>query len=378
MGKKIKKGQKGEATLYIPRSKAIRKLQLTLKDFRRICILKGVYPREPNKKLAGRNKTYYHTKDINYLAHEKILQKFKEMKIAIKKYKKYMRRDEPDRAKKFKENMPTYTLNHLVKERYPTFVDALRDLDDPLCLINLFAIFQAHKLFDVPNERIQSCCKLAKEFDLYVMKSRSLRKVFLSIKGIYYQAEIQGQTVTWIVPYHFTQKLPADVDYRVMLTFLEFYETMLKFINFKLYNSLNLKYPPKVNIELEANLDSFSYSTLILENKENSIETEIQNEKYQISSEFDQDETVQQMKDKYQNESANLFEGLVFFCNREVPRYSLEFVILSFGGKVLWDTDTIDISNKTITHVITDRDPKFLNMLPNRYKLLIIFILYLI
>jgi len=350
----------------MPRAKAIRKLHLSLKDFRRLCILKGVYPREPNKKLQGRNKTYYHTKDINYLAHEKILDKFREMKIAMKKYKKYMRKDDPEKAKRFKENMPTYTLNHLVKERYPTFVDAIRDLDDPLCLINLFAVFQAHKLFDIPNDRVQTCMKLAKEFDLYVIKSRSLRKVFLSIKGIYYQAEIQGQTVTWIVPYHFTQKLPADVDYKVMLTFLEFYETMVKFVNFKLYSSLNLKYPPVVNTQLEANLDSFSYSTMTVENKENSIETEIQNEKYRISDEFSKDETVKQMKDKYESESVNLFEGLVFFCNREVPRYSLEFVILAFGGKVLWDTDNVDISNKTITHVLTDRDPKFLKMLPNR------------
>jgi pescadillo protein len=366
MGKKIKKGTKGEATLYMPRSKAIRKLQLTLKDFRRLCILKGVFPREPRKKLGGRNKTYYHTKDINYLAHEKILTKFRDMKIAMKKYKKYMRKDNPDKAARFKENMPTYTLNHLVKERYPTFTDALRDLDDPLCLVNLFAVFQAHKLFDIPNDRVQQCAKLAKEFDLYIIKSRSLRKVFLSIKGIYYQADIQGQTVTWIVPYHFTQKLPAEVDYRVMLTFLEFYETMLKFINFKLYSSLNLKYPPQINLELEASLDSFSYSTLLVENKENVIETEIQNEKYRISDEFNKDETVQQMNDKYNNAHANLFQGLVFFCNREVPRYSLEFVILSFGGQVLYDTDTVNISDKRITHVITDRDLKFVQVLPNR------------
>ena len=254
MGKKIEKGKKGEATQYIPRSKAIRKLQLTLKDFRRLCILKGVYPREPNKKLQGRNKTYYHAKDINYLAHEKILQKFKEIKLAIKKYKKYMRKDDPEKAKKIKENLPTYSLNHLVKERYPTFPDALRDLDDPLCLVNLFGTFQAHKLFSIPSERAVKCARLAKEFNFYVIKSRSLRKVFLSIKGIYYQADIQGQAVTWIVPYQFTQKLPADVDYKVMLTFLEFYETMLKFTNFKLYSSINLKYPPQINVELEENL----------------------------------------------------------------------------------------------------------------------------
>lgn len=366
MGKKIKKGTKGEATQYLPRSKAIKKLQLSLKDFRRLCILKGVYPREPNKKLQGRNKTYYHTKDINYLAHEKILDKFQDMKMAMKKYKKYMRKDNPEKAKRFKENMPTYTLNHLVRERYPTFSDALRDLDDPLCLVNLFSTFQAHKLFDIPNERVQACARLAKEFNFYVVKSRSLRKVFLSIKGIYYQADVQGQTVTWITPYQFTQKLPADVDYRVMLTFLEFYETMLKFVNFKLYSSLNLKYPPKINKEVEDNQDSFSYQTMIVENKENSVELAIQDEKYKISDEFNKDETVQQMKNKYENEAASLFEGLVFFCSREVPRYSLEFVISAFGGQVLWDTETVNIDDKRITHVITDRDPKFIQFLPNR------------
>jgi hypothetical protein len=39
---------------------------------------------------------------------------------------------------------------------------------------------------------------------------------------------------------------PADVDFKVMATFLEFYTTLLGFINFKLYSELGLIYPPKV------------------------------------------------------------------------------------------------------------------------------------
>ena len=45
-------------------------------------------------------------------------------------------------------------------------------------------------------------------------------------------------------------QMPSDVDFKVMLTFIEFYATLLGFINYKLYNSLNLKYPPMVGAVL--------------------------------------------------------------------------------------------------------------------------------
>jgi pescadillo protein len=65
----------------------------------------------------------------------------------------------------------------------------------------------------------------------------------------------------------------------------------------------------------------------------------------------------------------NLFQGLKFFLNREVPRESLVFVIRCFGGLVSWDKtlyvgSTFDENDETITHQIVDREDiksKFLN-----------------
>jgi pescadillo protein len=47
-----------------------------------------VYPREPNKKLNGSDKTYFHIKDLKILEHDTLLDKFRDIKTHLKKYKK--------------------------------------------------------------------------------------------------------------------------------------------------------------------------------------------------------------------------------------------------------------------------------------------------
>ena len=39
-----------------------------------------------------------------------------------------------------------YTLDRIVRERYPTFIDALRDIDDALSFCALYAVLSSHKI----------------------------------------------------------------------------------------------------------------------------------------------------------------------------------------------------------------------------------------
>ena len=89
--------------------------------------------------------------------------------------------------------------------RYPSFVDALRDLDDALTLIHLFATLPADQRRNIPDSAVQISRRLALEWQAYIVKTSSLRKVFIAVKGFYYQAEVLGQTITWLVPHQLSQ-----------------------------------------------------------------------------------------------------------------------------------------------------------------------------
>jgi len=248
-----------------------------------------------------------------------------------------------------------------VKERYPSFIDALKDLDDALCMAHLFATLPSDQR--IKEKRVKRCIQLMMEWRNYVVMAHCLKKVFLSIRGIYYQAEVQGVKVTWLSPYQFSQKLPEDVDYEVMLTFLEFYETMLSFVHFKLYNSLGLHYPPSIDF-IKDQKDSGLYSLQIqylpkLLNQQEEDEdpsTEGAATEQELKEVFSDVNMKRYEKEEEEKQFKNLFSKCIFFLSREVPRDSLEFVIRCFGGRVSWDGGPFEESNESITHSIVDRD----------------------
>lgn len=265
MGKKRKKNHAGLDATFIGRSACLKRLQVSLKDFRRLCILKGIYPREPRGRAPGNKKgqVYYHIKDVKAIAHEPLLDKFREFKSFMKKVRKAAGRNEKDEAARLDAQTPVYTLHHLVRERYPRFIDALSDLDDALALIHLFAALPS--VNRIKTKVTNKAKELAASWSAYCAVTSSITKSFVSVKGVYFEANvnIRGQSSTgspacvrWIVPHSFTQHLPKDVDYRVMLTFFEFYEVLLGFVLYKLYNDIGVRYPFVIPKEKERHASS--------------------------------------------------------------------------------------------------------------------------
>ena len=63
--------------------------------------------------------------------------------------------------------------------RYPTFIDAIRDLEDCLCLCFLYATFP--KTLRTPIEMISLCRRLCIEFMHYVIEARYLLWNFFKV-----------------------------------------------------------------------------------------------------------------------------------------------------------------------------------------------------
>lgn len=158
-----------------------------------------------------------------------------------------------------------------------------------------------------------------------------------------------------------------------MSTFVEFYTMMLGFVNFKLFHSLNLVYPPKLTgLSAESEKDLIDEQAYVAERIAAMnlplVRVTGSNEAEELPD-LDifptEDEDPQKLEEaKIEAEKVKklktMFKGLKFYINREVPREPLVFIIRCFGGEVSWDRDhfvgaTFDESDESISYQIVDR-----------------------
>lgn len=216
----------------------------------------------------------------------------------------------------------------------------------------------------------------------------------------------------WLVPYRFVQRVSGDVDYRIMATFVQFYTTLLGFVNFRLYSSIGLVYPPKFDTRSDENGAELAAFTLegkkigALEkaieangHEDKEVSREIQEKVDSVikTTALDQEPEEQAIEIQEENEDAidkfepaapeadtlpqpelsgdeagSVFAPFTFFISREAPRGPLEFILRAFGCKRIgWDpvlgdgAFTTDESDPRITHQIVDRPPLPESSLPS-------------
>ena len=364
--------KKGSAARYLTRTQSLRKLQLKLNEFRRLCILKGIFPKEPPRFFKGVNKTYYLKKDINFLANEKLLNKFREIKTYQKKIRKAQKKSKKFDVQHLIENRPTYTLTHIIKERYPRFIDALQDIDDALCLICIFANLPKYDLLKISAEKVNMSKRLLREFYLYTSINKNIKKGFISIKGIYLTCEINGEEITWLNPFSHPQKITYEIDYEIMNDFLELYISLMQFVNFKLFKDIGLDYPPP---EENFDIPFFGFNSLNIKQlqekaleknlgTEDNIKDNNENEINISSKEWNKISKITEEDKKLKN----LFKNLIFYISREVPLEIFATVISSCGGLYGDSTENsaFNEDDKRITHYIVDRPPNGINMKSNK------------
>jgi len=284
-------------------------------------------------------------------------------------------------------------------------------MQDPLNLVHLFSKLPTNPVPGktvVESETITECARLITEWKLWAIKTHSLRKMFLGIKGIYYECDVPGHKgemirVRWLEAYDFQQHVPTDVDFRILLTFIELYRTLLSFVLYRLYTEENLVYPPPLDEELEKKGETVGAFKLLEKTNTEGVTGTISKKEVKrairgirsngatVEDEEDVEMDGEAGEDKDEDfierpnkadttedvvsaplttynhlvassstsKPALLFAPYTFFVSRETSPKTWEFVIRAMGGKAITSlsASSPELSKEadSITHVIVDR-----------------------
>ncbi|KPA75570.1 hypothetical protein ABB37_08452 [Leptomonas pyrrhocoris] len=345
---------------YLTRMQATRLLQMESIQFRRLCILKGIYPRalaRSKQKQSGNEKQYYLAREIKWLVRDQIAEKMMAFRAWEKKIKRAEAMGLVDDLKALHTSRvkPHHSLVATIKERYPYFIDAVRDIDDAMSMLHLYAFLSPeiksdstievhHSLTSGMHERAQAMCE---RWSRYVARAHTLTKAFISIKGYYYEAIVKGERVRWLCPHEYAHRFPPGIQQYVMLSFLEFYLEMMKFVLVKLEADLARDEVDRNAAEDEegvarANAEDFASAAALTVLDVGANPAEAQTVRATA--------TKQTLMEAELQKARSLFRGLTFYLSREVPAKHISFVINACGGRV-----ATDYVPSNITHVIVDR-----------------------
>ncbi|KMZ80536.1 pescadillo domain-containing protein [Plasmodium vivax India VII] len=395
--KKAKKKKEGK---YLTKKSILKKLFLKEREFRKLCIFKGIYPKDFKEiplKLRSKfykQKVYYSKNDFQKLAHEKIIQDFRKITTCLRKYKKYkVALEDEERCKNLIKNFPKYTLDHIIKERFPIFSYAIEELDDALSAVVAYSLLPSNEKLGILNRFVTNCEKIKNHFHYYVYKTNRIKKGFISVKGYYLQAEILQKKVTWLIPHTFTPYLDKSIDFSLITTFIEYYICLLKFVLFKLYKMHNMAYPPEQGELLKSEkLSHLSYDEglialcrekfpgettqvdsglssdghLLVQSPQEGAppagepsQSEEHREEVKPSGlpkKESEDEEIKHNIDEQNDTLKDLFKNQVYYIHTDMPLDILSLIILSCGGAIGWNSpySPYQLGDQKITHEILE------------------------
>eukprot|EP00758_Cryptobia_borreli_P004577 Tbor_TRINITY_DN4466_c0_g2::TRINITY_DN4466_c0_g2_i1::g.7987::m.7987/K14843/PES1, NOP7; pescadillo len=330
---------------FLSRMQATRLLQTDSMGFRRLCILKGIYPRAIGKskqKASGTDKQFYLAREIKWLVHDHLQEKIKD----FGSWEKRLRRAKGMQLKKqietlqSKKGKPSYQLAATIKERYPFFIDAVKDIDDAMSMIALYAFMtpEIHSQSTIdfhkalPSGLHEKAKEIVKDWMNYVARAQILTRSLISIKGYYYEAVVKGERVRWVMPHEYASKFPTGIQQYILISFLEFYIEMMRFVLFKLNMDLEKEIEEREKGEEEGtntNTETFEANALENDGKKNSSRLDLINREL--------------------TKVRKLFTGFTFYISREVPFKHVSLIITACGGRVVTNY------GPSITHYVVDR-----------------------
>lgn len=358
---------------YLTKQQACRLLQVDSMQFRRLCILKGIYPRaigRSKQKASGSEKQLYYAREIKWLVHDQLPSKI----YAFKAWERKVRTAEAlkrkaDLAMLRRVTKPAYALDATLKERYPTFLDAVRDVDDAMTNIALYAFMSPevnsattiefhHAL---PVGLHEKAVETVARWLSFVSKAKALSKGFVSVKGYYYEAVIKGQRVMWLMPHEYASKFPSGVQQYILITFLEIQCELMRFVLFKLERELAAELAERARREDEGDDEhaaDFARGATAEDATAGAAGASggaggagnalADPEKADLAAL----RAAAVGKDGIRAELAlvsRIFEGLTFYIGRECPAKHCRFVITACGGRI------VEAPGAGVTHHVIDR-----------------------